>query len=88
MDFTPGRAQNWCIDPYGLHEARWFSQGNPTALVRDDGVEAQDPPPESSFGHFWTSLPAAPTSTVDPGSDGRHGHGHRRRPALSRRPVR
>ena len=72
MDFTPGRAQNWCIDPYGVHEARWFSQGNPTALVRDHGVESQDPPPESSFGH-----------TPDTRPDGRHGH--RRRPALNRR---
>ena len=86
MDFTPGRAQNWCIDPYGLHEARWFSQGNPTALVRDNGVEAQDPPPETSFGHFWASLPAAPSSAVDAAADGRHGH--RRRPVLSRRRVR
>ena len=61
MNFTPGRAQNWCVDPFGRHEARWFSQGNPTALVRDDGVESQDPPPENAFAdRLWTSLPPAP----------------------------
>jgi hypothetical protein len=81
MDFTPGRAQNWCIDPYGTHEARWFSQGNPTALVRDDGVESQDPPPESSFAHTWETLPPAPSSAPDVRPDGR-------RPVLSRRRVR
>ncbi len=49
MSVTPGRAQNWCLDPYGRHEARWFSRGIATALVRDQGIESQDPPPESSF---------------------------------------
>jgi hypothetical protein len=83
MNFTPGRAQNWCIDPYGEHEARWFSQGNPTALVRDNGVESQDPPPESAFADlFGDSLPAPRSSTPATPDDGRHGH--RRRPVLSR----
>ena len=86
MDFTRGRAQNWCVDPYGLHEARWFSQGNPTALVRDHGVESQDPPPESSFAQLWESLPAAPSSPPAPRVDVRHGH--RRRPVLTRLRVR
>jgi hypothetical protein len=47
MEHDPHNAQNWCSDPFGLHQARWFSNGIPTALVRDDGVESQDPPPET-----------------------------------------
>jgi hypothetical protein len=86
MNFTPGRAQNWCIDPYGLHEARWFSQGNPTALVRDHGVESQDPPPESAFADVFPSLPAPRPSASATADDGRHRH--RRRPVLRRPRVR
>ena len=36
------------VDPFGLHDARWFSDGNATALVRDRGTESQDPPPSDS----------------------------------------
>jgi hypothetical protein len=44
--FTPFRTpQGWCTDPFGRHEARWFSGGDPTALVRDGGIESTDPPP-------------------------------------------
>jgi len=56
MNDTIGRAQNWCVDPYGTHEARWFSRGIPTALVRDRGVESQDPPPDSAFAHRYGVL--------------------------------
>ena len=56
MNDTIGRAQNWCLDPYGTHEARWFSRGIPTALVRDRGVESQDPPPDSAFAHRYGVL--------------------------------
>jgi len=45
MEHDPHNAQNWCPDPFGQHEARWFSDGIPTALVRDGGVEGQDPAP-------------------------------------------
>jgi|GEM_PF-3428922 len=41
-------AEGWYQDPYGRHEARWFSDGAPTALVRDGDAEAHDPPPEGS----------------------------------------
>jgi len=61
MDVTQALAQNWCIDPFGRHEVRWFSRGLPTALVRDRGVESQDPPPDTSFGHCFTV-----TGYVDP----------------------
>ena len=37
-------AEGWSIDPFGHHEACWFSDGAPTALVRDGGVEGHDPP--------------------------------------------
>jgi hypothetical protein len=40
-------AQGWYLDPFRRHEDRWFSDGAPTALVRDDGREANDPPPEA-----------------------------------------
>ena len=37
--------EGWYRDPFGTHEARWYSAGTPTALVRDGAVEAHDPPP-------------------------------------------
>jgi len=38
--------QGWYVDPFGIHEQRWISQGRPTALVRDGRAESQDPPPD------------------------------------------
>jgi len=38
--------EGWYKDPYGRHEARWISDGTPSALVRDGEVESQDPPPD------------------------------------------
>jgi hypothetical protein len=35
------------MDPYRVHEDRWYSYGEPTKLVRDAGVESYDPPPAS-----------------------------------------
>lgn len=37
--------EGWYTDPYGLHEARWLSDGRPTKLVRDGSVESYDEPP-------------------------------------------
>ena len=42
-------AEGWYKDPYHRHEDRWISDGKPTALVRDAGVEAHDPPPATDF---------------------------------------
>ena len=42
-------AEGWYVDPYGVHDARWFSDGTPTPLVRDGTVEAHDPPPDTPF---------------------------------------
>ncbi len=41
--------EGWYADPYGFHEARWISEGTPTALVRDGDVETQDPPPQTPY---------------------------------------
>ena len=38
-------AEGWYVDPFTRHEARWFSNGEPTALVRDGDVESHDEPP-------------------------------------------
>jgi hypothetical protein len=42
-------AEGWFVDPFARHAARWFSDGTPTALVRDAAGESQDPPPESTW---------------------------------------
>jgi hypothetical protein len=39
------RAQGWYPDPYESHDDRWFSDGKPTGLVRDKGIESCDEPP-------------------------------------------
>ena len=41
--------EGWYVDPYGLHDDRWISDGAPTALVRDGGVESQGPPPGAPY---------------------------------------
>src|SRR5215471_9350517 len=43
--WMPVKAQGWYRDPYGVHEDRYFSDGQPTNLVRDQGVESRDEPP-------------------------------------------
>jgi hypothetical protein len=40
--------EGWYTDPYGRHEARWFSDGTPTKLVRDRDVESYDKPPDEA----------------------------------------
>src|SRR6516164_4832199 len=37
--------EGWYTDPYGRHEARWYSDGRPTKLVRDGTVEGYEEPP-------------------------------------------
>ena len=39
------KVQGWHRDPYLVHEDRYFSDGQPTKLVRDGGKESYDPPP-------------------------------------------
>jgi hypothetical protein len=39
----------WHADPFGSHQERFFKDGEPTPLVRDNGVGSYDEPP-ASFG--------------------------------------
>jgi hypothetical protein len=70
---TPGMLQNsamstqhyegWFTDPYAIHEARWFSDGRPTKLVRDGEVESYDEPPPGAPSVVTESLEEDPTAT-------------------------
>jgi hypothetical protein len=40
------KLHGWQRDPFGLHQQRYLSQGQPTKLVRDGTVESYDEPPE------------------------------------------
>jgi len=62
------KEQGWYIDPYCLHEARWFSDGTPTALVRDKGTTSQDPPPNTPYTVKPEAIPD-PASLADEDSD-------------------
>ena len=59
-------AEGWYVDPFGVHQQRWFSAGKPTGLVRDDGIEAEDPPPAGGF----RGIPERATSAAASGSNG------------------
>ena len=50
--------QGWSDDPFGLHEARYFSGGRPTKLVRDGGEESFDEPPSGTSGNLSAGLTA------------------------------
>jgi hypothetical protein len=52
MEDTLVKAQGWYRDPYRRHTARWFSDGTPTPLVRDGGVESRDDPPTTWFARL------------------------------------
>jgi hypothetical protein len=42
--------QGWYKDPFGVHDARWFTEGRPTALVRDGSEVLQGrPPPNGDY---------------------------------------
>jgi hypothetical protein len=58
-------AEGWYRDPYGLHGDRWFSDGRPTNLVRDQGIESRDEPPRAD-----PPLPLEPVAEIDE-NDGR-----------------
>ena len=62
-DATPEKPpQGWFAAPFGVHEARWFSQGTATALVRDGRTESQDPPPDRDFDQPLVPARAAPST--------------------------
>ncbi len=53
----PEVRQGWDVDPFGLHERRYFSAGEPTNLVSDGGVESYDPPPPTADAATATPTP-------------------------------
>jgi len=44
--------EGWHTDPWDLHEARWFSDGRATKLVRDGNQQAYEDPPEEPYLHL------------------------------------
>jgi hypothetical protein len=57
------RVQGWHPDPYGKHDDRWFSDGKPTRLVRDQGSESYDEPP---LENLRGQLPPDPAARDEP----------------------
>lgn len=58
--------EGWYTDPFIRHEARWFSNGSPTSLVRDAGTTSTDPPPDSpATGDMRLIDPAASVAADD-----------------------
>ncbi len=60
--------EGWYTDPYGLHEARWMSTGEPTKLVRDGELESYDDLAESAPRHPAERIEPPPGS-VTPAND-------------------
>jgi hypothetical protein len=46
MGSADNHAEGWFHDPYRRHEARWFSDGSATDLVRDGSAVSRDAPPD------------------------------------------
>jgi hypothetical protein len=61
-------AEGWYRDPFAIHEDRWMSQGRPTKLVRDGGVESYDPPPDLPLPDALVPVVADSESTGPAGS--------------------
>lgn len=65
MDKADAHAEGWYHDPYHRHEARWFSDGTPTDLVRDGREVAHEPPPEEVMPTPLTPWESGEESTGD-----------------------
>jgi hypothetical protein len=52
------RPPGWYLDPYRNHDDRWFSDGKPTNLVRDQGTESYDEPPKDRPPPYPRGRPA------------------------------
>ena len=60
------RAEGWYQDPFKLHTDRWFSDGQPTDLVRDGKVESRDAPPSATFsGPLVEAVEVPPVDGTD-----------------------
>ena len=64
---TDWEIEGWFFDPFERHQHRWFSAGTPTSLVRDDGVESQESPPEGGFAEPLVPVEGTPDGV--PGGD-------------------
>jgi hypothetical protein len=53
-------AEGGFLDPYGIHERRWISQGRPSNLVRDGNTEAPDPPQNRPAPEPFKRIPSDP----------------------------
>jgi hypothetical protein len=62
---TGDEAQGWFDDPFRLHEARYFSAGRPTKLVRDGTAESYDEPPHEGAGDALRTAEATDTDLLD-----------------------
>jgi hypothetical protein len=63
------KAEGWYLDPFGRHEQRWFSDGRPTALVRDGDAEAQDAPPADAWDGPLEAPPELPSPPPPPDTE-------------------
>ncbi len=61
---TATTEEGWFTDPFGLHDARWMSDGNPTKLVRDHGVESYDEVPVVPATQTPTRIEEDPDATA------------------------
>ena len=59
------RAEGWYTDPYGRHDARWMSAGEPTKLVRDGRSESYDDPPDDEPSQVATRIVKEPPPGTD-----------------------
>jgi hypothetical protein len=60
------RAEGWYRDPFHLHTDRWFSDGQPTSLVRDGTEESRDAPPSATYsGPLVESVEVPPEDGLD-----------------------
>jgi hypothetical protein len=67
---STGREEGWYTDPFGLHEARWMSDGTPTKLVRDEDEESYDDPPDEEWSVTPEPIEAPPLPEgADEGAD-------------------
>jgi uncharacterized RDD family membrane protein YckC len=70
MESLVAEIYGWNSDPWRIHQWRYFSNGQPTKLVRDGSVESYDEPPPLAVGTVeqvgGPYLPPSPSAT--PGS--------------------
>ena len=57
--------EGWYTDPYQRHDARWFSDGTPTPLVRDGETTSSDPPPATPYVEVPRLIEPPPSRAAD-----------------------